>query len=64
MPEEEIVDEDMAKHKESLLTKYLRVVGVVLLYWTVSISMVFVNKYLLKVGFIFARLITMCPLGR
>lgn len=40
--------EDMAKSPQSLFSKYLRVTGVVALYWTVSISMVFLNKYLLK----------------
>lgn len=34
--------------KETLIKKYLRIVGVVALYWTVSISLVFLNKYLLK----------------
>lgn len=34
--------------KETLLRKYFRVAGVVILYWSVSISLVFVNKYLLK----------------
>jgi len=34
--------------KESLATKYLRVVGAVALYWTVSIMLVFTNKYLLN----------------
>lgn len=33
---------------ESLLTKYLRIVAVVSSYWFVSISLVFVNKYLLS----------------
>lgn len=34
--------------EETLLKKYFRVAGVVILYWSVSISLVFVNKYLLK----------------
>jgi len=34
--------------KESFLTKYLRVTGVVALYWSVSITLVFTNKYLLN----------------
>jgi len=36
------------KRQSSLISKYLRVFGVVALYWSVSISMVFLNKYLLK----------------
>lgn len=39
----------MAKTKTSLAAKYLKVVGAVALYWTVSICMVFLNKFLLKV---------------
>ncbi|XP_050707048.1 GDP-fucose transporter 1-like isoform X1 [Eriocheir sinensis] len=35
------------KQDESLFVKYVRIVFVVALYWTVSISMVFVNKALL-----------------
>lgn len=34
--------------EETLLKKYFRIAGVVALYWTVSISLVFLNKYLLK----------------
>merc|ERR1712071_505629 len=34
--------------KESFLTKVLRIVGVVALYWSVSITLVFTNKYLLS----------------
>ena len=34
--------------KDSLLTRYLRVAGVVALYWSVSIALVFTNKYLLN----------------
>lgn len=34
--------------KETLLTRYLRVAGVVALYWSVSIALVFTNKYLLN----------------
>ena len=33
---------------QSLVQKYLKIVGVVALYWSVSISLVFVNKALLK----------------
>nr|XP_002125224.2 GDP-fucose transporter 1 [Ciona intestinalis] len=38
----------VSEKKETLLVKYMRVVGAVALYWSVSISMVFINKYLLK----------------
>lgn len=34
--------------KESLMTRYLRIAGVVSLYWSVSITLVFTNKFLLK----------------
>ena len=34
--------------KESLTTRYLRIIGVVALYWSVSITLVFTNKFLLK----------------
>lgn len=34
--------------KESLMTRFLRIAGVVILYWTVSIVLVFTNKHLLK----------------
>lgn len=34
--------------KSTLIQKYTRVAGVVALYWSVSITMVFLNKYLLK----------------
>lgn len=34
--------------KESLTTRYLRIIGVVALYWFVSITLVFTNKFLLK----------------
>jgi len=34
---------------DTLFVKYLKVVGAVSLYWFVSICMVFLNKYLLKV---------------
>nr|CAB3266238.1 GDP-fucose transporter 1 [Phallusia mammillata] len=47
MPENKEESEENMR-KESLLTKYMRVVGVVALYWSVSISLVFLNKYLLK----------------
>ena len=33
---------------QSLVNKYMKIVGVVALYWSVSISLVFVNKALLK----------------
>ncbi|XP_012936571.1 GDP-fucose transporter 1 [Aplysia californica] len=33
---------------ESLVSKYIRIASVVAAYWTISISMVFVNKYLLS----------------
>ena len=33
---------------QSLVQKYTAIVGVVALYWSVSISLVFVNKALLK----------------
>lgn len=36
------------KQPQTLGRKYLKVAGVVALYWTVSIILVFVNKYLLK----------------
>ncbi|CAK8683244.1 GDP-fucose transporter 1-like [Clavelina lepadiformis] len=41
-------DEKHATKKDSLMLKYLKVAGAVSLYWTVSITMVFLNKYLLK----------------
>ena len=34
--------------ESSLLQKYLKIVGVVALYWSISITLVFVNKSLLK----------------
>lgn len=34
--------------KSTLLQKYIKVAGAVALYWSVSITMVFLNKYLLK----------------
>jgi len=34
--------------KEALSLRFLRITGVVSLYWCVSISLVFINKYLLK----------------
>lgn len=40
--------DDVREANESLGKKYIRVVSVVALYWTVSISLVFMNKYLLK----------------
>lgn len=33
---------------QSLTQKYIKIVGVVALYWSVSVSLVFVNKSLLK----------------
>ncbi|XP_064094799.1 GDP-fucose transporter 1-like [Macrobrachium nipponense] len=39
--------ESLGIRQESLLYKYVRITAVVSLYWAVSISMVFVNKYLL-----------------
>ena len=39
----------MANAPQSLFAKYSHITGVVALYWSVSISMVFLNKYLLKV---------------
>lgn len=41
-------EDNMVRQQPSLFSKYLRVTGVVALYWGVSISMVFLNKYLLK----------------
>jgi len=38
----------MANAPQSLFAKYSHITGVVALYWSVSISMVFLNKYLLK----------------
>ena len=43
--------DNMKEIKTSLAAKYLKVVGAVALYWSVSICMVFLNKYLLKVCF-------------
>jgi len=40
--------DNMKEIKTSLAAKYLKVVGAVALYWSVSICMVFLNKYLLK----------------
>ena len=34
--------------ESSLIQKYTRIVGVVALYWSISITLVFVNKALLK----------------
>uniref|UniRef100_H2Z4I3 Sugar phosphate transporter domain-containing protein n=1 Tax=Ciona savignyi TaxID=51511 RepID=H2Z4I3_CIOSA len=41
-------NDEVPEKKETLLVKYLRVFFAVALYWGVSISMVFINKYLLK----------------
>lgn len=45
--------DDDAPQREPLTVKYLKVFGAVSLYWSVSICMVFLNKYLLKVSQIF-----------
>ena len=47
--EEKKEEEDSALRKdEKLEQKYLKILSVVLLYWFVSISMVFLNKHLLN----------------
>ena len=48
--------DDDAPQKELLTVKYMKVFGAVALYWSVSICMVFLNKYLLKVKKIFMLL--------
>uniref|UniRef100_A0A914XP81 GDP-fucose transporter 1 n=1 Tax=Plectus sambesii TaxID=2011161 RepID=A0A914XP81_9BILA len=40
--------EAMSRRQDSRTQQYVKIFGVVALYWTVSISLVFVNKYLLS----------------